>query len=53
LSRWLNHWLLVSSRWPLVNSSPIEMISARMGSKEQGTRNKEQRAKSLEQEQDI
>ena len=26
--RWLSHWLLVSSRSPLANSSPMEMISA-------------------------
>src|SRR5688572_24232906 len=27
-SRSLSHWLLVSSRWPLVSSSPMEMTSA-------------------------
>src|SRR5262245_60915377 len=29
-SRSLNHWLFVSSRWPLVSSSPMEMTSACM-----------------------
>ena len=29
-ARWLSHWLLVSSDWPLTSSLPIEMISARM-----------------------
>src|SRR5262249_15270218 len=30
-SRRLSHWLLVSRFWPLVNSLPMEMISAFMG----------------------
>ncbi len=31
-NRWLSHWLLVSSRWPVVISSPIEITSACTGS---------------------
>src|SRR5436190_14161476 len=43
-SRSASHWLLVSSRWPVVSSSPMEMISARI----EGKNSKNRRTKGSE-----